>query len=360
MYRGTCSSIVRDFATEHLVSGKLLAGDPTYEPNPAIEYKSDPLSHKRLEYLRPILGHIHYGGVRFKETSIEMAFKREGLVLAQALRDLHTTINIHNPLEASDAQVLRAMWRRSRELHYVANFREPLDIDVGDIGYIAGNPPKFVRLANVCSAIGDGWEHGPREIQPFRFFPVDKWDTTDVAGTISGRPRLDKDFLLRRINLPSESGLVVECSEAWKVLATSASTLAENHTEHSITASNLILEINATGIVVYFKQQSGYTTFRLNKKVDAGQWHNIWKQEGLLTPPQCIYFHESPLANPMECGVIFRSRRCSEARIYGELPSETRLVRPGLDVSVRRLDCGDFQRSGEWAYEHADHKECRT
>ncbi|KAJ6578776.1 hypothetical protein DFH09DRAFT_1077699 [Mycena vulgaris] len=35
-------------------------------------------------------------------------------------------------------KVLRAFWRRSRELHYVAHFQEPLRIDVGDIGYVSG------------------------------------------------------------------------------------------------------------------------------------------------------------------------------------------------------------------------------
>jgi hypothetical protein len=63
----------------------------------------------------------------------------------------------------------------------------------------------------------------------------------DLADWRSGRPRFDKDFLLRRINLPRESGLVVECSEAWKVLSDSASALASNHSERSISASNLIL-----------------------------------------------------------------------------------------------------------------------
>ncbi|KAJ6578790.1 hypothetical protein DFH09DRAFT_1148317 [Mycena vulgaris] len=292
---------------------ELLAGDPTYEPNPAIEYKIDEASHKRLEYLRPILGHIHYGGVRFKETSIENAFKSEGLVLAQALRDLRTII--YNPLEAPDAQVLRAMWRRSRELHYIAHFREPLYVDVGDIGYITGDPPQFIRLANVRPKITDvrwgGWNHGRPKVKPFRFLPRDKWKTSrdpvtgiirhsfrfpnsnaiDLADWRNGRPRLDKDFLLRRINVPNEPGLIVECSEAWKVLAQSAAALASDHADRSVTASNLIL-------VVYFKQQSGYATFRLNKKADKDQWRDIWAREGFSSPPVFIYFYESPPGGP--------------------------------------------------------------
>ncbi|KAJ6492905.1 hypothetical protein C8R47DRAFT_425992 [Mycena vitilis] len=163
---------------------QLLAGDPLYEPNPSIEYDMDPASHRRLEYLRPILGHIHYGGARFKETSIEMAFKSEGLVLAQAYQDLRASV--HNPLAPADARVLQAMWHRgrSRELHYVAHFHEPLDIDIGDIGYITGNPPKFVQLKNVRSEIADkiGLSLPPKKVKPLRPIPRNKWFTTVVAG----------------------------------------------------------------------------------------------------------------------------------------------------------------------------------
>ncbi|KAJ7353123.1 hypothetical protein DFH08DRAFT_855983 [Mycena albidolilacea] len=281
---------------------ELLAGDPSYEPNPSIEYDADPASHRRLEYLRPILGHIHYGGARFKETSIENAFKSEGLVLSQALRELHASV--HNPLAPPDEQVLRAMWRRFRELHYVAHFREPLDVDVGDVGYIMGSPPKFILLANVRDQLVGEWNFGDRKVEPLRFVPANGWTTTTVAGIVrhefrfpSGtvdlvdwhneRPRLFKDFLLRRVNVPRESGLVVECSEAWKVLAECANTLASSHSQRSVRASNLIL-------VVYFKQQSGYATFRLNRKVNAEQWRDIWVKDGLESPPDAIYFYESP------------------------------------------------------------------
>ncbi|KAJ7153460.1 hypothetical protein C8R43DRAFT_1002045 [Mycena crocata] len=289
---------------------ELLAGDPTYEPDPSVEYDADPLLHKRLEYLRPILGHIHYGGVRFKETSIEMAFKSEGMLLAQVLRKLRADLRKPLALQVSaDAQVLHAMSRRSRELHYVAHFRDPLEIDVGDIGYIIGKPPRFIPIENVRSELADGWEFGPRKVQPFRFFPADRWTTTTVEGITrytfqftkssatdladwrKERPRLDKNFLLRRINLPTEHGLVVECSKAWKVLSERAESLASNHTERSINASNLIL-------VVYFKQQSGYATFRLNKNVNSDQWREIWTTEGFASPPNQIYFYESPPGGP--------------------------------------------------------------
>ncbi|KAJ7630106.1 hypothetical protein DFH06DRAFT_1480186 [Mycena polygramma] len=290
---------------------QLLAGDPLYEPNPSIEYDMDPASHRRLEYLRPILGHIHYGGARFKETSIEMAFKSEGLVLAQAYQDLHASV--HNPLAPADARVLQAMWHRgrSRELHYVAHFHEPLDIDIGDIGYITGDPPEFVQLVNVRSRIADkiALSLPPKKIKPLRPIPRNKWFTTIVAGINrhefrfpasgvvdlldwrSERPRLDRDFLLRRINVPGEKGLVVECSTAWKALSECATDLASKHTERSITASNLIL-------VVYLKQHNGYATFRLNKKVTADQWRDIWAKDGIDPPPTSIYFYESPPGGP--------------------------------------------------------------
>lgn len=55
------------------------------------------------------------------------------------------------------------------------------------------------------------------------------------------RPRLDKDFKLRRINMPREEGLVVDCAEAWRCLADCAADLAGNHSERLIRASDLIL-----------------------------------------------------------------------------------------------------------------------
>ena len=46
--------------------------------------------------------------------------------------------------------------------------------------------------------------------------------------------------------------------------------------------------------VVYFKQQSGYTTFRMNKKVEPHQWGDLWVREGFQNVPECLYFYESP------------------------------------------------------------------
>lgn len=63
----------------------------------------------------------------------------------------------------------------------------------------------------------------------------------ELADWHNGRPRLDKDFNLRRINRPTEQGLVVDCSQAWDILAEHAPELATNYIEGNITASNLIL-----------------------------------------------------------------------------------------------------------------------
>jgi len=77
------------------------------------------------------------GGLRFKD-NIESAFKRQGFMLSQCIRRLEkiqSQTNIENgPAPRED--LLRALWHRSRELHYAAHFREPLDIEIGDIGYI--------------------------------------------------------------------------------------------------------------------------------------------------------------------------------------------------------------------------------
>ena len=228
--------------------------------------------------MRPILGHIHSGGLRFKD-DIEGAFKRQGLMLSQSLwklENIQSTKKFNNA-PANPDDVLRALWHRSRELHYVAHFREPLDVDIGDIGYITGNPPQFTCLDNVYEKISDG-HLLPRRIQRSRFTPQGRWNTEEVQGIVrcvsevtdvgrltcwdhgarhafqfrdsdateladwdTGRPRLDKDFMLRRINRPNEQGLVVDCAQAWECLAERANDLAANHNERTISPPNLIL-----------------------------------------------------------------------------------------------------------------------
>jgi hypothetical protein len=58
-----------------------------------------------------------------------------------------------------------------------------------------------------------------------------------------------KDFKLRRINYPTEKGLVVDCSLAWDCLAKTASEVAANHTEHKIQPSDLILGLFRQSVV---------------------------------------------------------------------------------------------------------------
>ncbi|KAJ7054698.1 hypothetical protein C8F01DRAFT_1162617 [Mycena amicta] len=299
---------------------ELLTGDAEYEPNPSIDHVEDSVRNKRLEYLRPILGHIHQGGARFQEVSIEAAFRKEGKLLARAHHDLGSNVRRNNPdlmLPPVEEQVLRrAMWHDrsgsgSRELHYVAHFKEPLVLDVGDIGYVTGDPPSFVALKNVRAEISDGFKDDselPVPI-PLRFEPKNRWRTETIGGVIRhafrfmdadmnsmshwrlGRPRLQKDFLLRRLNLPDHCmypELVVDSSKAWKALEAQAAALAWAHKERDLTPNDLIL-------VVYFKQQSGYATFRLNKPIaSVDQWRQIWLREGLPVPPEVIYFYEQP------------------------------------------------------------------
>jgi hypothetical protein len=64
-----------------------------------------------------------------------------------------------------------------------------------------------------------------------------------------GRPRIMKDFKLRRINYPTEKGLVVDCSLAWDCLAKTASEVAANHTERKIQPSDLILGLFCQSVV---------------------------------------------------------------------------------------------------------------
>jgi hypothetical protein len=187
-----------------LIIRKLLSGDRAYEPNPAIEHApglsicpfyrtpnktrsvADPFQHRRLEYLRPILGHIHSGGLRFKDR-IESAFKRQALMLTEARTRLERSELGTMPQGNSrqpDEKLLRALWPRSRELHYVAHFREPLDVKTGDIGYITGKPElRFVRLANVYREISDNHYFTDGTI-PLRREPVDRWTREVVEGAV--------------------------------------------------------------------------------------------------------------------------------------------------------------------------------
>lgn len=82
-------------------------------------------------------------------------------------------------------RLLRALWRRhSRELHYVAHYREPLLIDVGDIGYVIGNPPKFICLDSVSDEILDDLKIQQSAVKRSRFIPKGRWTTKEINGVI--------------------------------------------------------------------------------------------------------------------------------------------------------------------------------
>jgi hypothetical protein len=114
---------------------------------------------------------------------IESAFRRQGLMLSQSLKrfeNLQARGNEDSSSATSDS-LSRVLWHHSRELHYVAHFREPLDMDVGDIGYIIGDPPRFIRLDNVFNKISDrNMQHSRIEIPPS--WPPDRWITEEVQG----------------------------------------------------------------------------------------------------------------------------------------------------------------------------------
>lgn len=66
----------------------------------------------------------------------------------------------------------------------MAHFREPLDVEVGDIGYIIGDPPQFIRLDNIYDQIHPGKAFPDLGIQKFHFDPPDRWTTEEVQGVV--------------------------------------------------------------------------------------------------------------------------------------------------------------------------------
>jgi hypothetical protein len=143
--------------------------------------------------------------LRFKD-KIEMAFKRQALMLFQSRvrlmdADIPSVADTNSEAPLPDERLLRALWPCSRELHYLAECSEPLDIEVGDIGYISGHPPQFTRLENVYEEISDGHVNLD-SLQPLRMLPAGRWSTEEVQGII----RCDiHDMVL--INLPSHLGM---------------------------------------------------------------------------------------------------------------------------------------------------------
>lgn len=161
--------------------------------NPTI----DPVVQQRLEYLRPILGHIHSGGLRFQD-GIELAFKRQALMLSESRRRLmeigvQSGRNIESQSLRRD-DLLRAFWSRSRDLHYVAHYLEPLEVEIGDIGYISGRPPRFTRLDNIYPEITGRCIPRKRFLQHQRF-PSGRWTWEDVQGVVRCVPAASFDEL---------------------------------------------------------------------------------------------------------------------------------------------------------------------
>jgi len=107
-------------------------------------------------------------------------------MLSQSIRRLEKiqSCTTSRGTQVGHDELLRALWHRSRELHYVAHFREPLDVDTGDIGYITGDPPQFTRLANVSNEIQSGKSVPGRGIQRSRFTPRNRWTTRKIKGVV--------------------------------------------------------------------------------------------------------------------------------------------------------------------------------
>jgi hypothetical protein len=99
--------------------------------------------------------------------------------------EVQSSADIESGSAPPDELLLRALWPRSRELHYVAHYSEPLGVKVGDIGYISWQPPQFTSLDNVYGEISDGHFAGLHvSIQPLRKLPRDRWFTEEVQGII--------------------------------------------------------------------------------------------------------------------------------------------------------------------------------
>jgi hypothetical protein len=72
--------------------------------------------------------------------------------------------------------------QNSKELHYVAHFQEPLELEAGDIGFITRNPDRFNKLDNAFDEIGDVFP--PHPVQEIRFTPKNRWETSVVDGVV--------------------------------------------------------------------------------------------------------------------------------------------------------------------------------
>lgn len=108
-------------------------------------------------------------------------------MLSQSLRRLEGVQDAtvpDRPQQQLAPALLRALGPSLRDVHYVSHFQEPLDLNVGDVGYIKGNPPEFTRLDNTYAAIGDTSFIPKNAIQKFRLTPHNRWSTQEVGGII--------------------------------------------------------------------------------------------------------------------------------------------------------------------------------
>lgn len=108
-------------------------------------------------------------------------------MLSQSLRRLEGVQDATVPEQPQQKLVtalLHALGPSKRDVHYVSHFQEPLDINVGDVGYIKGSPPRFTRLDNTYAAIGDASFIPNNAIQKFRLTPRNRWSTQEVDGII--------------------------------------------------------------------------------------------------------------------------------------------------------------------------------
>jgi hypothetical protein len=146
----------------------------------------------RIQYLRPILGHIHCGGLRFKD-KIETAFRRQARMLYQSRMRLNERIvrPSNNSSTLPDGLILRALGPHSRDLHYAIHYSKPLIVRAGDIGYISDNPQQFTSLDNVYEEISDGSALQSESVQPLQLLPPDRWSTENIQGVVRcGMPKL--------------------------------------------------------------------------------------------------------------------------------------------------------------------------
>lgn len=77
--------------------------------------------------------------------------------------------------------------------------------------------------------------------RPRHAFQFRDCDPMELVDWYNGRAGLVRDFRLIRINLPSEPGLVVDCTRAWECLIERAYDLVTNYTDRSLNPSDLIV-----------------------------------------------------------------------------------------------------------------------